>query len=74
MLAVLGWPELVVIAVVAVLIFGRRLPDVGRSLGESLVQFKKGLKGVKDDVKELEDEVKDVADEVNKAGRDDRAG
>ena len=74
MLAVLGWTELVVIGVVAVLIFGRRLPDVGRSLGESLVQFKKGLRGIKDDVKEVGDEVKDVADEVNKAGRDDRAG
>ena len=48
MLAMLGWTELVVIGVVAVLIFGRRLPDVGRSLGESLVEFKKGLKGVED--------------------------
>ena len=72
MLGILGWPELVVIGVVAVLIFGRRLPDVGRSLGESLVEFKKGLKGVEDDVKQVKDEVADVADEVGKAGRDDR--
>jgi len=74
MLAMLGWPELVVIAVVAVLIFGRRLPDVSRSLGESLVEFKKGLKGVEDDVKQVKDEMADVADEVGKAGRDDRVG
>ena len=70
----IGTWELVVIAVVAVLIFGRRLPNVGRSLGESLVQFKKGLKGVEDDVKEVKDEMADVADEVGKAGRDDRPG
>ena len=74
MLAILGWTELVVIGVVAVLIFGRRLPDVGRSLGESLVEFKKGLRGVKDDFKQVKDEMTDVADEVGKAGRDDQAG
>ena len=74
MLAMLGWTELVVIGVVAVLIFGRRLPDVGRSLGESLVEFKKGLKGVEDDVKEVKDKMADVADEVGKVGRDDQAG
>lgn len=74
MLAMLGWTELVVIGIVAVLIFGRRLPDVGRSLGESLVEFKKGLQGVEDDVKQVKDEMADVADEVGKAGRDDRSG
>ena len=74
MLAILGWTELVVIGVVAVIIFGRRLPDVARSLGESLVQFKKGLGGVKDDFKQVKDEMTDVADEVGKAGRDDQAG
>jgi len=45
-----GWTELLVIGIVAVLIFGRRLPDVGRSLGQGLVEFKKGLKGVQDEV------------------------
>ena len=45
----IGWPEIAVIAVVAVLIFGRRLPEIGRSMGQSLVEFKKGLRGEKDD-------------------------
>jgi sec-independent protein translocase protein TatA len=71
-LAWLGWQELLVIAVIAVLIFGRRLPDVGRSLGQGLVEFKKGLRGVKDDVKEAVDEAKDVASEANRAGQDDQ--
>jgi sec-independent protein translocase protein TatA len=45
----LGWTEMVVIAVVALLLFGRRLPEVGRSLGKGIVEFKKGLKGIEDE-------------------------
>ncbi len=56
-----GWGELVIIGIVAVLIFGRRLPDVGRSLGQGLVEFKKGLKGVKDEVDATGDEVAKIA-------------
>ncbi len=44
-----GW-ELVIIAVVGLLIFGKRLPEVGRSLGKGIVEFKKGLQGIEDDV------------------------
>ena len=70
-LAWLGWQELLVIGVVAVLIFGRRLPEVGRSLGQGLVEFKKGLKGVKSDVQDATDDAKDI---VSDANRDDPAG
>ncbi len=45
-----GWPELLVIAALGLLIFGRRLPDVARSVGKSIVEFKKGIREVKDDV------------------------
>jgi sec-independent protein translocase protein TatA len=45
-----------IIAVVALLIFGRRLPDVARSMGRSIVEFKKGLKGVKDDLDTADDD------------------
>lgn len=52
--SILAWipgpPELLVIGVVALIIFGRRLPEVARSMGKSIVEFKKGLKDVKDDV------------------------
>jgi|TARA_R110000782_G_scaffold20398_5_gene55119 sec-independent protein translocase protein TatA len=46
----LGWTEMVVIGVVMLLLFGRRLPEVGRSLGQGIVQFKKGLKDIGDEV------------------------
>ncbi|HEV2295089.1 MAG TPA: twin-arginine translocase TatA/TatE family subunit [Tepidisphaeraceae bacterium] len=42
--------EWIFIAAIGLLIFGKRLPDVGRSLGQGIVQFKKGLKGVEDDI------------------------
>lgn len=45
-----GPTEWIIIGVVAVLIFGNRLPDVGRSVGKSIVEFKKGLKGLKEDI------------------------
>ncbi len=45
-----GPTELIVILVVALLLFGKRLPSVGRSLGRGIVEFKNGLRGVKDDV------------------------
>ena len=52
-LAMFGLPggtEWIVIGIAALLIFGRRLPDVARSVGRSIVEFKKGLRDVKDDI------------------------
>jgi sec-independent protein translocase protein TatA len=38
------------ILAVGVLLFGRRLPEVGRYLGKGIVEFKKGLKGLEDEI------------------------
>jgi TatA/E family protein of Tat protein translocase len=46
----IGATEMIVIGVIMLLLFGRRLPEVGRSLGQGIVQFKKGLKDVQDEV------------------------
>lgn len=42
--------EMLIIGIVAVLLFGRRLPEVGRSLGQGIKQFKSGLAGIDTDV------------------------
>lgn len=44
--------EWFIIAGFGLLLFGKRLPDVGRSLGAGIVEFKRGLKGITEDVEE----------------------
>ena len=39
----LGAPEVIVIGIIAILLFGRRLPEMGKNLGKTIVEFKKGL-------------------------------
>jgi sec-independent protein translocase protein TatA len=46
----LGTQEILVLLVLGVLLFGRRLPEVGRYLGKGIVEFKKGMKGLEDEV------------------------
>ena len=69
----LGPTELVVIGVIAVLLFGSKLPDVARQLGGSYHEFRRGLNDVQQqfrtaeyDLKKsfsLEDSPKKIADE-----------
>jgi sec-independent protein translocase protein TatA len=46
----LGPMEIVVLLTIGVLLFGRRLPEVGRYLGKGIVEFKKGLHGLEDNI------------------------
>jgi sec-independent protein translocase protein TatA len=41
---------MIILLVLGVLLFGRRLPEIGRYLGKGIVEFKKGLKGMEDEV------------------------
>ena len=73
----LGAPEIVIILVLALLVFGpKRLPEMGRSLGRTVREFKKAsdtarkefgvdeiekeLKGVKTELKDVKKSVTDV--------------
>ncbi len=47
-----GGIEWIIILIVALLIFGKRLPEVMKSLGKGIVEFKKGVKGVEDEVED----------------------
>jgi sec-independent protein translocase protein TatA len=61
MLALFSMPEhteWLVILVIALLIFGKRLPELARSVGKSLTEFKKGINEAKESTDELVDDVK----------------
>jgi sec-independent protein translocase protein TatA len=43
--------EMIIFGIIAVLLFGSRLPSVARSLGKSIVEFKKGMNDLTSEVK-----------------------
>lgn len=60
-LALFGLPgqyEMLILLVLGLILFGRRLPEVGRSVGRSIVEFKKGIKGIEDDIDDEVDRAK----------------
>jgi len=67
--------DLMVILVIALLIFGKRLPEVGRSLGKGISEFKKGLneaglQDVKDVKNDLAHEAKQLKNDISKQAAD----
>jgi len=45
-----GPTQLIIIGLIGLLLFGNRLPSVMRSLGKSVVEFKKGVNGIEEDI------------------------
>jgi len=77
----IGMPEFVLILVVALIVIGpKKLPDMARSLGRAMGEFKKAAREFKDtmnveeDVKELKDIKQSVADTWKEATRAEEAG
>ena len=69
----LGLPEILVIFVIALIVFGpKKLPDLGRSIGRAMAEFKKASdefqETVKSEMKEVEKTVQ--VDELKKIGQD----
>ena len=71
----LGFQEMVVIFIVALLVFGpKKLPDLGKSLGKGIREFRKQTDELKqtweEQVREVQDPVKDITREIRQAGND----
>ncbi|MBO7725485.1 MAG: twin-arginine translocase TatA/TatE family subunit [Thermoguttaceae bacterium] len=59
-----GPMQLIIVLLIALLLFGNRLPSVMRSLGKSVVEFKKGVNDVDNEVKGA---LKDADDKAKKS-------
>jgi sec-independent protein translocase protein TatA len=60
----IGWPELLVIGLVFVVLFGsKKIPEVAKGLGEGIRNFKSAVKG---QTQEMQDIKKDIQNEIEK--------
>ena len=78
-LPTLGFQEMFMLFVLGILLFGRNLPDVGRKVGRTVQQLRRGMAEFKaqldrdDSVRELRNTIRDTRDEVRRAGAIPRA-
>ena len=49
----IGPPEMLFVAFIALLLFGKKLPEVARSLGKGVTEFKKGVQGIQDEMRDV---------------------
>ena len=73
----IGPAELVLIFVIALLVFGpKKLPEIGRSVGKALREFKKSTEEIKDKFEEQIriDEFKDIQSDITKGLETDEEG
>ena len=45
----MGSQEMLIVGVLAILLFGEKLPEVGRKIGKSLTEFKRNIRGIQDE-------------------------
>jgi TatA/E family protein of Tat protein translocase len=73
----IGLPEMVVIMAIALLVFGpKKLPEIGRSIGKAMREFKKSTEEIKDKFEEQirADEFKDIQNDIKKGLSEDEDG
>ncbi|MEE6451964.1 MULTISPECIES: twin-arginine translocase TatA/TatE family subunit [Bacillaceae] len=57
MMANIGFPGLILILILALIIFGpKKLPEIGRAFGDTLREFKRSTQGLTNDLLEDKDE------------------
>jgi sec-independent protein translocase protein TatA len=59
-----GRSEWIIILIIALLIFGKRLPELARSVGKSLTEFKKGINEAKESTDDVVGDVKKIKTDV----------
>ena len=78
-LPTLGFQEMFLLFILGILLFGRNLPEVGRKVGKTVQQLRRGMHEFKaqmdrdDSLRELRDTIRDTRDEVRRAGTIPRA-
>ena len=71
----LGMPELILIFIVALLVFGpKKLPEIGKSIGKGLAEFKKASEELKKTIEQEIEQVKQEATAVQQRSPQGRAG
>ena len=66
----IGMPELLLILAVALVVFGpKKLPDLARSMGRAINEFKKATREIKDSI-DIEDDIKDLKKPFDDANTD----
>lgn len=65
-----GPTEMIIVGVIAVLLFGSRLPKVARSIGSSITEFKNGINQPVEQLDECKGLLKDEIKEIKTAGKD----
>jgi TatA/E family protein of Tat protein translocase len=73
----IGFPELLIIMAIALLIFGpKKLPEVGKSIGRALREFRKASDEIKEKIdQEIQaDEFREIKDELKKDFKEDEEG
>jgi sec-independent protein translocase protein TatA len=74
---ILGAPGLLIIGVIAILLYGERLPEVARSFGKQFMEFKRSVQGIREDFEQAARDAMNSAEQsvqqsVAKPQREDR--